>query len=115
MPHLPNCDLAYVENAKLSSYIMNPNHKEGWPKGRFLISHGFGLDDLETLRVALVCHGRENAVAATEQTAFGVKYGVDGLMTTPSGHVVFVRTVWQIDGVQTAPRFVTLKPIGATS
>lgn len=114
MPHLPNADLAYVEDVKLSSYIMNPTHKEGWPKGRFLISHGFGHDDLETVRAALLRHGRENEVGASEHTAYGVKHRVDGPLPTPSGRVVFVRTVWQIDVGQKAPRFVTLKPIGAT-
>ncbi|MEQ1865086.1 MAG: DUF6883 domain-containing protein [Micropepsaceae bacterium] len=114
MPHLPNADLAYVEDAKLSSYILNPGHKEGWPKGRFLVSHGFAQDDLEVLRAALLRHGRENEVTESEQSAFGVKYRVDGPLSTPVGNVIFVRTVWQIDVGQMAPRFVTFTPIGAT-
>ena len=65
------------------------------------------------LRAALLRHGRENEVAATEQTAYGVKHRVDGPMPTPGGSAVFVRTVWQTDVGQRAPRFVTLKPIGA--
>jgi hypothetical protein len=113
MAHLPNADLAYVEDAKLSSYILNPSHKEGWPKGRFLVSHGFAPDALDVLRAALLRHGRENEVAESDQTAFGVKYRVDGPLPTPGGSVIQVRTVWQIDVGQKTPRFVTFKPIGA--
>jgi len=113
MPRLPNAELAIVDDGKLSGYILNPDHKEGWPKGRFLISHGFDRADLAGLREALLRHGRDNDVADSEVTAFGVKHRVDGPLRTPTGRVVWVRTVWQVDAGQTGPRFVTLKPIGA--
>jgi hypothetical protein len=114
MTQLPNSEQAYVEDAKLSLYVLNPSHKEGWPKGRFLMLQGFDPDDFTALRIAILKHGRENEVVEMQSTPFGVKYNVDGAMTSPNGRAVHIRTVWQIDIGQNAPRFVTLKPLGAS-
>ncbi|MFA5822749.1 MAG: DUF6883 domain-containing protein [Thermodesulfovibrionales bacterium] len=40
----------------------------------------------------------------------GVKYIIDGLLTTPIGGSVKMRTVWIIDKGQERPRFVTAYP-----
>jgi len=41
----------------------------------------------------------------------GTKYVVDGLITTPSGDQVKLRTVWIVDEGQNNPRFVTAYPM----
>lgn len=41
----------------------------------------------------------------------GVKYVIDGLLQTPDGETVKVRTIWIIDKGQTRPRFVTTYPV----
>jgi hypothetical protein len=106
----PNAALAVVEDTKLTGYVMNPAHKDGWPKGQFLIAHGFEASDLLAVRNALLDHIRSNDVTEEELTAFGVKYRIDGRLKAPNG-IVWVRTVWQIDAGQTAPRFVTMVPL----
>ncbi|OYX48258.1 MAG: hypothetical protein B7Y90_11480 [Alphaproteobacteria bacterium 32-64-14] len=110
MATMPNADFAVVEDGKLLAYILDPSHKDGWPKGLFLAAQGFNVLDVESVRDALLVHGRTNQVSETVQTAFGVKYRVDGPMRAPAGDVQ-VRTVWQIDTGQTAPRFVTMVPL----
>ncbi len=106
----PNAALAIVEDAKLTGYVMNPAHKDGWPKGQFLIAHGFAATDLSAVRNALLDHIRSNDVTEEESTTFGVKYRIDGPLRAPDA-IVWVRTVWQIDTGQTAPRFVTMVPL----
>ena len=110
MATMPNADLAVVEDGKLLGYILDPTHKDGWPKGQFLVAHGFDPFDPEAVRRALLDHALRNELGEVEQTTFGVKYRVDGPLRAPSGEVQ-VRTVWQIDTGQTAPRFVTMVPL----
>jgi hypothetical protein len=111
MAGLPNADQAIVQDEKLMGYILDPSHKDGWPKGLFLITHGFDAANVEAVREALLEHGRTRDVAETETTPFGTKYRVDGPMAAPDGADLQIRTVWQIDTGQTAPRFVTMKPL----
>ena len=109
MATLPNAHLAFVEQAKLSSYLLDPSHEDGGPKSKFLESIGFHLDRPSDLEAALLGHAAANE--ATEiATPFGVKYHVDGILFSPTGRSAYVRTVWQIDTGTTAPRFVTLRP-----
>lgn len=107
---MPNADLAVVDEDKLARYILNPLHKDGWAKEQFLVAHGFDPADAEAVRLALLDHGRSNKLSETELTVFGVKYRVEGPLQAPHG-VVQVRTVWQVDTGQTAPRFVTMVPL----
>ena len=109
MAALPSSDQAFVPDDKFDLYLV-PSHKVGGPKLRFLESFGFDRADREPIRAALLAHGRAGE-ATVISTAFGVKYEVDGPLTTPSGVEPWVRTVWQIDDGETHPRFVTLKPL----
>jgi hypothetical protein len=47
---------------------------------------------------------------ATQQTRFGIKYVVDGLVRAPAGRAIELRTVWISDGPEDAPRLVTAYP-----
>jgi hypothetical protein len=44
-------------------------------------------------------------------TRHGTKYVVDGLLATPSGRSVAVRTVWIIEDASLPPRLVTAYPL----
>jgi hypothetical protein len=110
MAKLPNAHLAFVEQPKLASYLLNPDHEDGGPKGKFLAAIGFDLGKPDEVEAALLAHAA--AHEATElATPFGLKYHVDGALISPSNRSAFVRTVWQIDNGTVAPRFVTLRPL----
>ncbi len=112
MARLPNAHLAFVEQPKLTSYLLDLNHEEGGSKAKFLIAVGFDLAKANEVEAALLAHGAAYEVT-TLATPFGMKYHVDGALASPSGRSVFVRTVWQIDTGTIAPRFVTLRPLRA--
>jgi hypothetical protein len=76
-----------------------------------LAANGFDLVDVEAIGGALLGHRRGHPVRRAGINGYGRKFEVEGLMTTPSGKTINVRTVWIVDSGQTAPRFVTLKPI----
>lgn len=45
------------------------------------------------------------------ETGFGPRYQVDGKLPTPDGRGPRIRTVWQRDKGQLAPRLITAYPL----
>jgi hypothetical protein len=42
-----------------------------------------------------------------EATPFGTRYVIEGILSTPDGRALLIRTVWFIETGQQIPRFVT--------
>lgn len=110
---LPNAHLAVVEREKITEYLLNPAHRYGASKARFFRAFGFDPADWETLAQALLSHGQRHEVSRTKQTPFGPRYEVDGELTAPDGRAPRVRTVWQLDDGEVAPRLITAYPLEA--
>lgn len=108
---LPNAEHALVEDAKLLGYLLNPDHPHGLHKARYLGRLGFVADDVDRLREALLEHGASHEVTAVRQTGFGPRYAVEGRLLTPDGRNPLVRTVWQMDKGEVAPRLITAYPL----
>lgn len=109
--NLPNAENALVEDAKLLGYLLNPDHPHGLHKARYLGRFGFAASDADQLRDALLAHGRLHEVATVRQTGFGPRYAVEGQLLTPDGRNPLVRTVWQMDKGEVAPRLITAYPL----
>jgi len=109
MVTVPNCDMAIVDAAKISDYLLSETHPIGRTKARFFRRFGFRADVPEELVQALLDHVRDNAVTDIEVCLYGAKYRVDGPLTSPGGKPT-VRTIWMILNGQTTPRFVTAFP-----
>jgi hypothetical protein len=112
---LPNVHLAIIEQAKICDYLLNETHPFGASKARFFREFGFTLEAWEELAIALKKHGEENEVARIKQTGFGPRCEVEGELAAPDGRRPRVRTVWQFDKGQTAPRLITAYPMEAHS
>lgn len=110
MAKLPNIDAAFVEDAKLTDYLLNPAHSRGAAKSRFLESFGFSRSDLSVLRDALVAHATANDVASARQSHHGTRFEIDGPLPTPDGRAPVVRVVWFVRASEDFPRLVTLIP-----
>ena len=108
---LPNADLAIVEREKIAEYLLDPAHPYGASKARFFARFGFDAGMWETLAAALLAHGQQNEVARQKQTGFGPRYEVEGEITAPDGRRPRVRTVWQVDDGEIAPRLITAYPL----
>ena len=67
------------------------------------------------MAVALLAHGAENDVVKVKETGFGVRYEVDGQLRTPDDRQPLVRSVWQVEAGQVAPRLITAYPIEVKS
>lgn len=108
---LPNVGLAFVEREKITGYLLNPSHPYGASKCRFFAGHGFRVEEWPKLAAALVIHGRQHEVAEQTETPFGPRYEVQGELEAPDSSRPQVRTVWQLDEGEIAPRLITAYPL----
>jgi hypothetical protein len=65
----------------------------------------------EELASALRAHVERHEVGKVEESAFGRRLVVDGDLSTPTGRVVRVRTVWYVERHEDFLRFVTAYPL----
>ena len=107
---LPDAQLAFVESEKITGYLLNAAHRYGASKARFFAGFGFGA---AALADALLEHGRRHEVAQVKETPFGPRYEVEGELPAPDGRAPRVRTVWQVDAGEIAPRLITAYPLDA--
>jgi hypothetical protein len=108
--HLPNKEQVVVEAEKVRDYLLNEAHPDGYGKAEFFSAKGFHQENWYELADALRQLAREGIVMKSMTSSHGQKYIVDGLVKTPSGQTVLLRTVWIVDvGVDT-PRLVTAYP-----
>jgi hypothetical protein len=56
-------------------------------------------------------HVCKNEVRKVKETGFGPRYEVVGELMAPDGRRPRVRTVWQLDHGQVAPRLITAYPL----
>ena len=107
---LPNALLAVVEREKVVDYLLNRAHRYGASKAEFFSRYGFVLEKWELLAQALLEHGQKHDVTNVTETGFGPRYQIDGELHSPDGRAPRVRTVWQLDRGQLAPRLITAYP-----
>jgi hypothetical protein len=111
---LPNAHLALVTEDKVTGYLLNAAHRFGASKARFFAEFGFRVEEWEVLARALREHGRRHEVTKERETGFGPRYELDGELYAPDGRCPQVRTVWQTDRGQIAPRLITVYPLEAS-
>ena len=107
---LPQRESAWVHPSKLTDYLLSETPEEGAGKSSFLRSVGFDESNVDWLEAGLLSIANEEEVVSAETIPYGVKYVIHGTMTTPTGEIVELLTVWMIDTGQEAPRLVTAYP-----
>lgn len=104
---LPNVEQAFVEEGKITGYLLSETHSGGREKRAFFSSFGFSVAKWEVMAEALVQHARNHEVMREIRTVHGTKYVIEGALVTPDERNPTVRTVWIIDTGKTAARLVT--------
>jgi hypothetical protein len=108
---VPNAQLAQVDREKIVNYLLNPAHRYGISKARFFSEFGYRVETWEVLAAALREHVQRNEVSKVKETGFGQRYQVDGELMALDGRRPRLRTVWQMDFGQVAPRLITAYPV----
>jgi len=61
----------------------------------------------------LLEQGQRHEVTKVRETGFGPRYELEGEVASPDGRRPRVRTVWQVDQGEVAPRLITAYPLEA--
>ena len=109
---LPNAQRAWVEREKITEYLLSTSSPGGQSKAIFFLQFGFNADSWNEFATALKLQGSTQEVVLTEETDYGTRYYVDGIIETPDGRNPRVRTIWQIDTGTDYPRLITTYPRG---
>ncbi len=98
---------AIIARAKIADYLLNLDHDEGGGKPKFYLAFGFTRNEWLKLADALRTHAETYQVSWTEQTDFGMRYIIEGMVITPDGRNPDIRAIWFIDNEQDFPRLVS--------
>jgi hypothetical protein len=107
---LPNSDRAFIEPTKISGYLLSGSHPVGRFKASFFFSLGYTEHQWERLRNDLLALVLTNEAEPGNESVFGRKYEVGGMLVGPSGRSAEIRTVWIVEKEGAPPRFVTAYP-----
>jgi len=108
---LPNREHAIVPREKVVDYLLSTTHRDGRYKAAFFKGFGFTADRWQELADALLRHAEDHHVTKVEDSPFGTRYVVDGIMVMADGRDAMLRTVWFFDTDSDLPRFVTAYPL----
>ena len=104
---LPNYEQAVVPERKITAYLLSPTHPDGRSKEKFFTAFGFSADDWETLANALLRHVAAHDLTKIEDSPFGTRYVVEGILLTPDARNPLIRSAWFIETGESVPKFVT--------
>lgn len=99
-----------VPPAKLTDYLLQPDHPVGASKAAFFQAFGFTLGQPEIMAAALVDHPERNPVSGVEAGTWGVKYTVRCHIRTPDGRDPCILSVWIVPPGSDLARLVTAYP-----
>lgn len=101
---------AQVDERKILDYLLATDHPVGGDKAAFFAAVGYRRDNWVQLRHDLLGVPVRGELVTKSETRFGNKFVVDGVVQSPSGRMIGLRTVWITDGSDEVPRLVTAYP-----
>ena len=107
---LPNRHLAYVPEAKITDYLLNLNHLRGRGKAQEFRARGYNESNVDTMSQGLISVAQSEAVSSIRPNEYGLNYVIYGVIQTPIGGPLLVRTVWFIPHSGGAPSLATAYP-----
>lgn len=107
---LPNAQTAFVADAKVRDYLLDPMHPGNGGKAGFYFSFGFTQARWPRLRDALRAHPLANSVAGIRPNPYGRIFTVRCNLVTPDGRDPCITSIWVVDYSGNRPRLVTAFP-----
>jgi hypothetical protein len=107
---LPTADRVVIDERKVRDYLLSRGHPVGRFKARYFAALGFDQDQADAFILEVRRIAAEGEVVETQDTAFGRKYTVPGVLKGPSGSAS-VFTVWIQELGQQDIRLVTVRPV----
>ncbi len=101
---------AKIDERKILDYLLSTDHPVGGDKAAFFSAVGYTRNAWTQLRDDLLEVGRHGETVIKQETQFGRKHVIDGVVQSPNGRMIGLRTVWISDGPDDPPRLVTAYP-----
>lgn len=95
---------------KLYRYLLSETHPIGKSKAILLRNLGYDVNNTEQLEQDLLTIANHGVLMGTVTSQYGTKYIIEGLLSSPNGIALLMRTVWMTEDVDFRPRFVTAYP-----
>lgn len=107
-PDAPDFTTPEIDERKITSYAMNPDHPVGKNKYR-VINSATGLDvgDAALIGEQIRTGVREGSPMLGKADQYGQRWSVDIPLTGPKG-TIMVRTAWMLETGSTTPRLITI-------
>jgi hypothetical protein len=99
-----------IDPEKLTDYLLSEAHPVGRFKAAFFRSLGFARDDWQALEAGILELAASHEATEGEETEFGRKYVITGMIRGPGGQTASVVTIWIVLAGKDAARFVTAFP-----
>ena len=112
MTRLPNAEKAVIDSEKLQGYILSFAHPVGRFKAAFFRRLCYSTENWEVFEQHLRDLILSQDVTRIEESRYGQKFIVEGIMVSPAGTKVQIVTVWVILKGESIPRFITVYPGG---
>ncbi len=107
LPYRTRCR---IDREKITRYLLCGDHADGRTKAAFFERFGFSAENWEECADALRLHGGQGEVVRRAESEYGVRYTVEGPLSTPSGRTPTIHTVWIVEAGSDVPRLITAYP-----
>jgi len=101
---------AVIEPAKLRDYLLSVDHPQGRSEALYLSALGYERENWVQLATDIRQQILPLDARHTEDSLWGSKYEILGLLRGPNGREAWVQTIWIVLSGKTDARFVTLVP-----
>ena len=107
---IPNNNLSFVADNKITNYLLSEIHETGKHKANFFKCFGFDVAEIEIFKDSLIQHSIDRDIEKTKDSDFGIKYELKCEIKTPDERNPCIVTVWIIENGQEEPKLVTAYP-----
>jgi len=107
---IPNNNLSFVADNKITDYLLSDIHEIGKHKADFFKRFGFDISDVDTFKGSLIQHSIDRDIEKTKDSNFGVKYELKCEIKTPDERNPCIVTVWIVENGQEEPKLITAYP-----
>ena len=101
-------DDTLIASEKLTRYLLQQRVEDD--KSAFLAQAGYTLENADRLLADIRSQLLRLEAEFLDQTEYGPKYRIRGMLIAPNGRTLRVVTIWMTDDATGQTRFITLYP-----
>jgi len=96
-----------IQDTKITDYLLNPTHPDGFSKARYFNKIGYNTLNSNLFKKELIKIADIREITKIIETAFGIKYIVDGEILSAGNKIEKIRTVWFVENIEKTVKLVT--------